>query len=364
MSTNPIALRHPFESEIAKLPEGIQQAHRFAFNGILDLNQALALLNTKVNSLSSSGGSSSSSSTATMVVSGVSSFNGATGAVSFFPSLGGIQDQTGQTSYTLQQADSGTLLVLNDSSPVAVGLNPAIVKPYFLWAMNLGSGTVTFTPTTPATINYYGNIGATSMPLLPGCMALIQYDGTNWNAATVQVSVTFNAVAHQWLKSYSAVTGQFTATQPDFSDLSGTAAAKQGGTGQDTSAATGVAQVSAGTWSVNTALANGTTATTQSASDNSTKVATTAYVDRSLPLSGVSTSLGGSAMTAGQTISTTVTITGATVGMVAVTCPQTYPGDSFVWDAYVSAADTVTVRLTAVLAGTPTGSIYSVRIFS
>ena len=51
-----------------------------------------------------------------------------------------------------------------------------------------------------------------------------------------------------------------------------------GGTGIDTSGSTGVAQVSSGTWSASTALANGTTATTQASSDNSTKVATTAYV--------------------------------------------------------------------------------------
>jgi len=49
-----------------------------------------------------------------------------------------------------------------------------------------------------------------------------------------------------------------------------------GGTGQNTSAATGVAQVISGTWSVSTALASGTTATTQAAGDNSTKVQTTA----------------------------------------------------------------------------------------
>ena len=55
--------------------------------------------------------------------------------------------------------------------------------------------------------------------------------------------------------------------------------AAYGGTGINSSASTGSAQVAAGTWFVSTALANGTTATTQSASDNSTKVATTAYVD-------------------------------------------------------------------------------------
>jgi hypothetical protein len=56
-------------------------------------------------------------------------------------------------------------------------------------------------------------------------------------------------------------------------------AATYGGTGQNTSASTGVAQVATGTWSVSTALADGTTATTQTPGDNSTKVATTAYAD-------------------------------------------------------------------------------------
>lgn len=66
-------------------------------------------------------------------------------------------------------------------------------------------------------------------------------------------------------------------------EISGTVLNSKGGTGADSSASTGVAQLSSGTWSFSTALANGTTATTQSASDNSTKVATTAYVDRAAP---------------------------------------------------------------------------------
>jgi len=52
-----------------------------------------------------------------------------------------------------------------------------------------------------------------------------------------------------------------------------------GGTGQNSSSSTGVAQLNSGTWSFSTLLANGTTATTQSALDSSTKVATTQYVD-------------------------------------------------------------------------------------
>lgn len=59
-------------------------------------------------------------------------------------------------------------------------------------------------------------------------------------------------------------------------------AASKGGTGINSSSSTGVAQVNAGVWSVSTALSNGTTATTQSANDNSTKVATTAYIDAAI----------------------------------------------------------------------------------
>ena len=55
--------------------------------------------------------------------------------------------------------------------------------------------------------------------------------------------------------------------------------ALRGGTGATSAASTGIAQVLAGVWSWTTALASGTTATTQSNNDNSTKLATTAYVD-------------------------------------------------------------------------------------
>lgn len=58
----------------------------------------------------------------------------------------------------------------------------------------------------------------------------------------------------------------------------GTLANTRGGTGLDTSGSTGIAQILSGTWSVSTALVNGTTATTQSAGDNTTKIATDAFV--------------------------------------------------------------------------------------
>ncbi len=81
-----------------------------------------------------------------------------------------------------------------------------------------------------------------------------------------------------------------------------------------------------------------------------------------VPLSGVSTNVGGSAMTAGQTVTINVSITGATTGMVVAVSPTVYPGDGFCWDGYVSASNTVTVRLTAALASTPTASAFNVRV--
>jgi|SRR5580692_3402126 hypothetical protein len=79
-------------------------------------------------------------------------------------------------------------------------------------------------------------------------------------------------------------------------------------------------------------------------------------------LSGTTGSIGGSLLVATCT-SGTVTITGAAVGMVATTNPTTYPGVNIQWQAYVSAANTVTVNVcTSGLTLTPTATTYRVRV--
>src|SRR5208283_3302417 len=98
MSTNPPSFRHPFETEIAKLPDGVQRAHRFAFNGILDLNQAVAALKNQVDAKTSkatttaAAAASVSSSSETIIISP--------------PTIGFVNNQTGVTSYTTLQSDS------------------------------------------------------------------------------------------------------------------------------------------------------------------------------------------------------------------------------------------------------------------
>lgn len=80
------------------------------------------------------------------------------------------------------------------------------------------------------------------------------------------------------------------------------------------------------------------------------------------PLTGTSGSLGGGALAAGACASGTVSITGSTTAMSVVATPVTYPGDAIYWKAYVSAAGTVTVKVCAAIAATPTSSTYNVRV--
>jgi hypothetical protein len=79
-------------------------------------------------------------------------------------------------------------------------------------------------------------------------------------------------------------------------------------------------------------------------------------------LSGTTGTIGGSALAAGACSSGTVAVTGATTSMSVVASPATYPGDGNFWEGYVSAAGTVTVKVCASIAATPTASAYNVRV--
>jgi len=79
-------------------------------------------------------------------------------------------------------------------------------------------------------------------------------------------------------------------------------------------------------------------------------------------LSGTTGSIGGSALTAGQCASGTVSVSNSTSSMTVSVSPNTYPGDGFIPWGYVSTNGTVTVKVCAELAGTPTSSTYNVRV--
>lgn len=81
------------------------------------------------------------------------------------------------------------------------------------------------------------------------------------------------------------------------------------------------------------------------------------------PLSGTTASVGGAALTAGQCASSKpLIVAGASLGMVAVVSPANDPGDGFTWQARVSGPNRVTVKVCAIIAGTPAASTYNVRV--
>ncbi len=214
MSTNNLpSLRYPFEAEIAHLPDGVQQAHRFQFNGLLDLNQAVSALNTKIEGLKTTVASTTTNtntSSQTIINTG--------------STIGFINDQTALTTYTTQQSDYGNFILLGDTSPIAVtlssaGSNPGIQLPWFCYLINLNSGLVTVTPSA-GTISYPNNLSATSMPIPQNFGAEIAYDGTNFYALLFPVPPQNTpAIPHEWINSYNSSTGVFTQTQPKATDI-------------------------------------------------------------------------------------------------------------------------------------------------
>jgi len=80
-------------------------------------------------------------------------------------------------------------------------------------------------------------------------------------------------------------------------------------------------------------------------------------------LSGTTASIGGSALSAGQCTSGTVTISGALTSMAVVVSPVADPGVGVSPPyGFVSATNTVTVRVCAMVAVTPAAVGYNVRL--
>lgn len=77
---------------------------------------------------------------------------------------------------------------------------------------------------------------------------------------------------------------------------------------------------------------------------------------------GYTITLGGGALLAGAMTSGTVTVPGATAGMHVKITPQADPGVGAWWYGFVSSANTVTVRVGAVVALTPASVVYSVEV--
>lgn len=88
----------------------------------------------------------------------------------------------------------------------------------------------------------------------------------------------------------------------------------------------------------------------------------TLAITSQLPLAGTTAALGGKALIAGQCASASAAVSGATKAMAVAATPTRYPGDGFYWAGYVSAPGVVTVKLCAVLGGTPIATEFNIRV--
>ena len=149
-------------------------ALKTAFDGLTVHEQAFANLPSQVASQAAAAATTVVENLQSQTTEGVTAFNSMTGAIIYFPGLGTVTDELGSPDYTALQTDAGAKIVVGDSSPVTVYLDPSLVAPWFCIIDNDSSAVVTLA----------GNVlGAQS--IYPGGFATVFYDGaTFWSGAT------------------------------------------------------------------------------------------------------------------------------------------------------------------------------------
>ena len=256
--------------------------------------------------------------------------------------IGFVNDQTGNTSYTTLPSDYGSCIVLNDASPIAVTLTAetTIQLPWYASFLNFGTGTATLTPAS-GNISYPGNLAAASMPVATGQIGFVWFDGINFQADVLSLS------------SGGTITGVTAGTGLTGGGSSGTVTL---------GLATPVSIADGGTGTASPGLVAGSGISVTGSWPDQTIAATGGGGGGGYLEGAVSIPFAGN--TSG-TFSGTTTLAGAAVGMAAVV-GDLAGIDAFIqWACYVSAPNTVT------LAGTlPGGSVhyntanYPVVVFS
>ena len=173
MSTNLPSFRVALGPQLADQPKGVQDAHKTQWNAITDIYQAIVALNNKVGTAKSTASSSSTGNVTNISETIIQPVN---------PTIGFVNNQSGVLAYTTLQSDYGSEIQFDDASPIAVTLStlstaPGIQLPWFTTINNLGAGTVTLTPVSPALID-----GFTSLDVDGGMFAIVYFDGTNFTA--------------------------------------------------------------------------------------------------------------------------------------------------------------------------------------
>jgi hypothetical protein len=170
MSLPPTSFRLPFQLPTEDQNSGVHpmvaMAIRYAFSGLVDANNAIAALNTKV------------APAVAAAAAGESTQTGG-GSETINANVGGVNNQSGLTSYTIQSSDFGALIICDTASPFALSLNNGVGTPFLAVIQNLGTGVVTCTAQT-GTVNNQANF-----ELIEGQSGLIFFDGTDFWITTL-----------------------------------------------------------------------------------------------------------------------------------------------------------------------------------
>ena len=136
----------------------------------------------------------------------------------------GINYLGATTSYTLQNTDYQGIVLFNEASAVAITLNSGLTNNFTCVILNIGSGALTLTPQSTPAVYPINGLSSLALQSNSGCIVFFA-DRQWWAFAGVTfipaIPNTFASVTHEWLNSYNASTGLFTATQPAFTDISG-----------------------------------------------------------------------------------------------------------------------------------------------
>ena len=178
---NAPSVRFPFTLDEDSTQADVHDAIRTALNGLTVHEQAFAnIIPAQVAAQASAAATAAVENISSEVVAGVTSFNARTGPVIYFPGLGTVNNQLGESSYETQQGDAGAKILVGDSGPVTVNLNPGVTLPWFTFIGNDSGASVFLMPDSGALHGLQS--------IYPGGFAIVFYDGTDFWAEGVEIA--------------------------------------------------------------------------------------------------------------------------------------------------------------------------------
>lgn len=182
---NPISFRLMFGVGEEDVDPAVATALRYAFSGNVDLNQAIAALNAKVNANHTAVMAAASSGSSSTTI--INSNN--------FPYLGTVNDQRGNAAYLTELTDNGAKIVLGDSSPITVTLNAMVTPPWFTFIDNDSSSIATLTPSAGSVF------GETVIPA--NGFGIVFFNGANFFCGTTGAGASTPSTAFRWSTIFS-----------------------------------------------------------------------------------------------------------------------------------------------------------------